>query len=253
MSYLKSEWIYGVHAVLASLSNPSRVAEELLITAETKNRIEKRMNRTLNEKKLRSQPVIRMVSKKRFNEIFAPGTVHQGIALKTKKSKEINFKKFIASIVNKKKVIIVALDHVLDPRNVGAIIRTSAAFGVDAIIQTKDHSPKNSPELIKAAAGGVELLHLFSVVNLANTLRQLKDLDFWCIGMSVDKGKRIADFNIPNRLVLVAGSEGKGLRNLTQKNCDVLINIPLEKKIGSLNVSVATGIFLYEVKGKDFG
>ena len=71
--------------------------------------------------------------------------------------------------------------------------------------------------------------------------------------MSADKGKRIADFNIPDRLVLVAGSEGKGLRNLTQKNCDVLINIPLEKEIGSLNVSVATGIFLHEVKGKDFG
>jgi len=253
MGDLESEWIYGIHAVLASLSNPARIAEKLLLTTETKRRIEKRIHRSLSSKNLRSQLAIKMVSKKKFDEIFPPGTVHQGIALKTKKRKEVDFRQFIKDIPSKEKVIIVALDHVLDPRNVGAIIRTSAAFGVDAVIQTKDHSPKNSPELIKAAAGGIELLNLLSVVNLANTLRQLKNLNFWCIGMSANRGEKISDLDIPDRLVLVIGSEGKGLRNFTQKNCDALIKIPLEEKIGSLNVSVATGIILHQIKGKDFG
>jgi len=255
MSDLKSEWIYGLHAVLASLSNPARIPEELLLTVETKRKMEKKIQKILNLRYAPHLPTIKTIERKKFDKIFPPGAVHQGIALRTKKSKEINFSDFIKNMSDsdKEKITIVALDHVLDPRNAGAIIRTCAAFGVDAIIQTKDHAPKNSPELIKAAAGGVEFLNIFRVVNLANTLRQLKKLNFWCIGMSANKGKKISSLDTPNRLVLIAGSEEKGLRNLTEKNCDILVNIPLKQNVGSLNVSVATGIVLHKIKGKDFG
>lgn len=142
--------------------------------------------------------------------------------------------------------LLLVLDGVTDPHNLGACLRTSEAAGVHAVIIPKDKSVGLTPTVRKVASGAAELVPLIQVTNLARTLQELKDAGVWIIGTS-DKATHDVfnqDFTLPAALVM--GAEGAGIRRLTEKHCDMLIRLPMAGKISSLNISVATGVCLYE-------
>ena len=138
------------------------------------------------------------------------------------------------------------LDQVQDPHNLGACLRSADAFGVDAVIVPKDHSVDLTPSARKVACGAAEAVPFIPVTNLARTMRELKERNIWLIGTADDAEQSLYDAKLTGAIAIVMGTEGKGLRRLTKENCDLLVKIPMHGTVESLNVSVATGIFLYE-------
>jgi 23S rRNA (guanosine2251-2'-O)-methyltransferase len=200
---------------------------------------------------------IRIAAKKkgiRCNEItlqkFKELTDHkntQGIVAKKSFHKYFTLEEIIASSKNNKYPLLLVLDTIQDTHNVGAILRTAECSEVDGIIMTKHNSAPLNETVVKTSAGASELLKICPVNNLVNTLKELKENGFWIIGSSLENSKNYSqiDYKIP--IALVVGNEEKGIRRLTAENCDILVSIPMKGKIQSLNVSVATGILLFEI------
>ena len=142
--------------------------------------------------------------------------------------------------------LFLVLDNVQDPHNLGACLRTADATGVHGVIITKDNATGITPTVCKVASGAAETVPVYQVTNLARTLRWLKGEGLWIMGAAGETAQTIysADFSVPRALVV--GTEGKGLRRLTKEQCDVLVSVPMLGKVESLNLSVATGVLLYE-------
>lgn len=145
---------------------------------------------------------------------------------------------------------IVMLDHIEDPHNFGAIIRTCEAAGVDAIIIPKDRSVEVNSTVMKVSSGALNNMKIVMVTNLNNTIKRMKQDGYWIIGTTMDSKDEYSKFDYNFPLVLVIGNEGEGISRLTKELCDVLVTIPMRGKINSLNASVATGILVYEITKK---
>ena len=142
--------------------------------------------------------------------------------------------------------LLLVLDGVTDPHNLGACLRVADGAGAHAVIAPKDHAAGISAIVSKVASGAAETMPYFMVTNLARTLGELKERNIWCIGTSDDAEKTIYDVNLTGPVALVLGAEGEGMRQLTRKTCDELVSIPMHGAVESLNVSVASGVCLYE-------
>ena len=145
-----------------------------------------------------------------------------------------------------KNPLLLVLDGVTDPHNLGACLRVADGAGAHAVIAPKDHAAGISAIVSKVASGAAETMPYFMVTNLARTLGELKERNIWCIGTSDDAGKTIYDVDLKGPVALVLGAEGEGMRQLTRKTCDQLVSIPMHGAVESLNVSVASGVCLYE-------
>jgi 23S rRNA (guanosine2251-2'-O)-methyltransferase len=235
-------WLFGRHPVLAALGNPARELKRLLL-AETPDAELARHAATL---RLPLGPEV--VGRAALDDLL-PGTVHQGLALSVSPIPQIGLAGFLAELMDRPAVV-VALDHVTDPHNVGAILRSAAAFGAAAVIATSDHAPDEGGLLAKAASGALEVVPYLMEVNLARALDQLKAAGFWCFGLGEEGEKVLRAKDAAPRTCLVLGAEGSGLRRLTRERCDLLVRLPTRPPISALNVSNAAAVALYELLGQ---
>jgi 23S rRNA (guanosine2251-2'-O)-methyltransferase len=172
---------------------------------------------------------------------------HQGVAATVSPLPIDSLESVVAAARNGKRAcLLVLLDSIVDPNNLGAIVRTAHCAGVDALIIPKDRAAGATPAVSKASAGAVEHVRLCRVTNLAGTILWLKEQDVWVAGLAMDADRTVFEVDLKGRLALVVGSEEKGLRPLVRRHCDYLISIPLCGRVDSLNASAATAVVLYE-------
>lgn len=152
--------------------------------------------------------------------------------------------------IDKENKVFVMLDSLEDPHNLGAILRSADAFGVDAIIIPKNRSVKLNATVAKVSTGAIEHVDVVEVTNLTNTIKALKDQGFWVVGTDANTDQTIHDINVDTNLVIVIGSEGKGISRLVKQNCDYVVKIPMSGHVNSLNASVSAALVIYEVYHK---
>ncbi|MAH72891.1 MAG: 23S rRNA (guanosine(2251)-2'-O)-methyltransferase RlmB [Cellvibrionales bacterium TMED49] len=235
-------WVYGIHAVETLLKvAPERIREIRL----SKDRSDVRFKNI--EQMAGRQGVSFQYSSKKFLDEKVDGR-HQGVIANCIELSPKN-EQFIYSLFKNRgeKSFFVMLDGVTDPYNLGACLRTAECAGVDALIVPRDRAVGLTPTVRKVSCGAAETVPLVMVTNVARTLLKLKQEGIWVVGASEDAAASIFNQDLTGPLLVVMGSEGKGLRELTRKSCDFFVQIPTFGEISSLNVSVATGIALFEV------
>lgn len=240
----KQDWLYGIHSVTAILErHPERVLEIFV----QDNREDDRVNgivKLANNFGLRPQ----YVPKKTLDHQLEEGAVHQGIAIRYRPAaaqNEADLKQIIEQAGNS--AFLLFLDGVTDPHNLGACLRSADAAGVHAVVTTRDKSAGLSPAVRKVAVGAAETIPFVQVTNLARTLEMVRELGVWVYGTALTPtAKSLYEMDLRGNLGIVMGAEGTGLRRLTQECCDGLIYIPMAGTVQSLNVSVATGVCLFE-------
>lgn len=171
--------------------------------------------------------------------------LHQGIILEIDDIKTYSFNDVIPNI-DKEYPLVVILDHLEDPHNLGAIIRSSEAFGVDAIILPNDRSVQITSTVVKTSVGTIEKVKIVNVPNINTAIGKLKDLGYWIVGTDME-GTNYTEIDYKTKIGLVIGNEGKGISKVTENNCDFIAKIPMKGTVNSLNASVACGIFLSEI------
>ena len=205
-------------------------------------------------KNFKEQSIIDDLKKKKIRINFVDSKVldqkvdglHQGIILEVEEAKTYTLDELLGGIKNKKNPIIVMLDHLEDPHNFGAIIRTCEALGIDGIIIPNDRSVGITGTVIKTSAGAISYTTIVRVPNLANTIEKLKKNNFWIVGTDMNGTDYTKiDYNMP--VCLVIGNEGKGMSKIIRDNCDFIATIPMVGKINSLNASVSCGIVLSHI------
>lgn len=223
--------MYGWHTVTAALRNPARHIRKLLVTENAA--------RKLTEEGIAPKLAPELVRPSAIAERLLPDAVHQGLYLETDPLPSPAVEKIPT------RGVVLVLDQITDPHNVGAIFRSAAAFGATAIVTTQRHSPDATGALAKAASGALEHVPLVSVQNLARGLTALKESGFLVVGLDSDGDADLAALTLRAPLALVLGAEGKGLRQLTKEICDHVARIDLPGEIKSLNVSNAAALGLY--------
>jgi 23S rRNA (guanosine2251-2'-O)-methyltransferase len=233
-------WLYGLHAAAAALANPARRIERVLATANAAHALEAVLARAGTAPEIAGAEAVAAM--------LPPGAVHQGIAVAARPLPARDLDDLCAGLADRPAALLIALDQVGDPQNVGAILRSAAAFGADGLIVTQRHAPSVSGALAKAASGALEHVPLVAVVNLARTLDTLGDEGFLRVGLSGDGSTALSAVPEADRLILVLGAEATGLRRLTRERCDVLTRLPTTPVMPSLNVSAAAAVALYEIR-----
>ncbi len=239
-------WLYGVHPVLHALANRARRCRRLLLTPEASRSLGARLEAAVAARV--GEVAAAVVARAEIDARLPPHAAHQGIALEAEPLAAPRLEAMRERLAAESAAAVVALDRVTDPRNVGAVLRAAAAFGARAVIVPERHAPPVTGALAKAAAGALELVPLVRVVNLARALAALKQDGFWCLGLDPGAERRLAEALPREKVVLVLGAEGAGLRRLTRESCDLLAAIPLAGGVESLNVAAAAAVALYELR-----
>ncbi len=234
--------IAGIHAVKHALDAGEKLDELLVIKGKSHPRLDELVHLA---RKARVR--ISFVPKEAL-ERLAAGVPHQGVVAKTALKGVLDFKEWLPTVEADESALVLLLDQVTDPHNLGACIRTAEAAGCCGIIVPKDHAAAlDSPVVSKAACGALARLPVMRVTNLARTMKDLQDAGFWISGLAGEAEMTIHEVTFSGKNALVMGSEGEGMRRLVREGCDQLVKIPMPGKVESLNVSVATGVALFEV------
>lgn len=234
--------IYGIHAVTSLLKQHPKKIVRIYVQ---KSRKDAAVQKIVTEIQSLDIP-LKWLSFEDFDQLL-PNVNHQGIAAERFELTHYGEADLIKWIENSEKPpFFLVLDGVQDPHNLGACLRSADAAGVHAVIIPKDRSVGLTPTVAKVACGAAETVPLVLVTNLVRTLNWLKENQVWCIGLAGEAQKSIYQFDLKGPLALVLGGEGEGLRQLTAKTCDALLSIPMQGSVSSLNVSVATGVVLFE-------
>jgi 23S rRNA (guanosine2251-2'-O)-methyltransferase len=236
--------IWGLHAARAAWLNPKRRITRAWLTEAGQKSFALTQKEALDE--LLKRPDAKKCEREELDRMMPTGSVHQGIVIETTPVAERSLHDIIGA--NPPPDLLLMLDQVTDPHNVGAILRSAAAFGAGAVIMTERNAPATTGVLAKSASGALEATPIVHVVNLARSLDELRDAGYWCVGLAEEGEKHMADLDLSGRTVIVLGAEGDGLRHLTRQKCDELARLPTGAAMGTLNVSNAAAIALYEVR-----
>ncbi len=242
----RTNWIYGFHAVLAALANPERVCHRLLVNTTAAEDLKAAVAKARDTVSGRPRP--ESVERTEIEKALPPGAVHQGLALLTEPLPAVAIEDVIKASADADDATVVVLDQATDPRNVGAVLRSAAAFAAAAVIVQHRHAPPMTGALCKAASGAAEWVPMVRAGNLARAIWTLKDAGFWCAGLDPAAEQTLAQAGFSGRVALVLGAEGRGLRPLTRKTCDSLVRIPAADGWDSLNLSNAAAVALYELR-----
>jgi 23S rRNA (guanosine2251-2'-O)-methyltransferase len=232
--------LFGVHACLGALKNPKRGGHALFVTHKTFLGLDPADQENVNHI---TTPIF--VENDDIEQRLSPGDVHQGMLLEVAPLSALSLEDIVDSLEGPATVVI--LDQVTDPHNVGAILRSSAAFGSVALVMPLHHSADINATLAKVASGALEHVPIVLVNNLKQAMDYLKTEGFWCVGLDEAGTQTLSSFSFDERTALVLGAEGKGLRRLTAETCDVLVSLPTSPIFQTLNVSNAAAVALYEI------
>jgi 23S rRNA (guanosine2251-2'-O)-methyltransferase len=224
-------FLYGWHSVKAALENPARTFHKIMLTENALHRV--------REAGLALSVEPQLVRAEEIDALVGPEAVHQGFLVEADPLPSPTIDDVAAS------GIILVLDQITDPHNVGAILRTAAAFGVTAIVTTQRHAPEATGVLAKAASGALDLVPIITVPNLVRALERLKDQNVFVVGLDSEGDASMTAAPMRAPLALVVGAEGRGLRQLTRTTCDQVARLDLPGQIKSLNVSNATALALF--------
>ena len=232
--------IYGIHPVLECLKSGARSVEKIYIQKTASSRIVSEIVHLCRQKGIpvRFEPGA-------YFERQTNGASHQGVLAVCSAQKYKDIEDIFESLSACPTLVV--LDSIEDPRNLGAIIRTCAASGVEGVILPKDHSTGLTSTVAKTAAGALDHVQVVRVSNLVAAMKEIKEKGIWIVGVESEQKKQYDELDYQMPLALVFGNEGKGIRRLVRETCDFLVSIPTPGKIHSLNVSVAAGVVLYEV------
>lgn len=241
MAKKSHELIYGIHAVEAVLRNhPENVLQVFVQQGRNDNRIKTILSIAKN-----SGVSVQDITNEKLKE-KCPKSRHQGVVVEVRANSSDTIS--LDALLEKEQLLLLVLDEVQDPHNIGACLRTADAAGVDAVIVSKNRSPALTPVMRNVASGAAETVPYIMVSNLAQALEKIKQHNVWIIGTSGDSEQTIYSAQASQRMALVMGSEGKGMRRLTREACDALVSIPMQGTVESLNISVATAVCLYEIR-----
>lgn len=235
-------WLYGVHPVRAALANPRRRVHRAVLTEHAAASIGRPLLGRIRHEIVPADAVARCVP---------PGAAHQGAALLCDPLDSPGLTDVIGAASNKRRIAIV-LDQVSDPHNVGAILRSAAAFCAAVVVVQDRNAPRESGVLAKAASGALDIVPYVSVVNIARSLDELAKMGFWRIALMGDAEQSLKEAVPEGDVAVVLGSEGSGIRRLVREHCDAAAFIGVESQMESLNVSNAAAIALYEVRRSCF-
>lgn len=228
-------WLYGLHPVAAALANPARRLRHLMLTEEAQQ--------TLAQRQPPPWPLQpEQVERGRLDHLLGRDIAHQGAALLADPLATPSLQQALDRTGP-----LIVLDQLTDPRNIGAILRSAAAFGVAAVITQDRNAPEETGALAKAASGALETIPLLRAVNIARTLIALKAAGLWTVGLDAGGGALSGPALADRRVALVLGAEGEGLRRLTRETCDEIAGLRMLGKMESLNVSAAATVALYEL------
>lgn len=240
--------LFGLHAVEAALLNPVRHIRAVYVTEAAEENAYKFVDAARAAGLDRPEPVV--VNAEVFERALPKGTVHQGIGLDCAPLEET----FLPDLINRAETrgnsVVVLLDQVTDPHNLGAILRSACAFGADGVIVQTRHAPEITGSVAKTASGALEHIPVLYETNLARTIDTLKEAGFFALALDERGEKTLAEAPKFQKTLLVLGAEGPGLRPLVREKCDVLLRLPTSGKLSSLNVSNAAAIALYAVSAR---
>ncbi|MCF6328056.1 MAG: 23S rRNA (guanosine(2251)-2'-O)-methyltransferase RlmB [Devosiaceae bacterium] len=228
-----SHHIYGLHAVRAALKNQRRKKIALHCTA---NALEKL---SVENENIAENVDLQISSPRDLDRLVGSEAVHQGLVLKV-----MPLPRFDLKTLSDSKLVII-LDQITDPHNVGAILRTACAFNADAVITTARHAPKETGVLAKSASGALDIIPVIEVGNLGETIKLLKKQAIWCVGLDSQADLSLSETGLDHNIALILGAEGKGLRQKTRQLCDQMFRLDMPGEIKSLNVSNAAAIAMF--------
>ncbi len=239
-------WIWGRHACAAALENPERQIRRVVASKAMAEALAGRQHKNLR---------IEVTEPKAIDQLLGPEAVHQGIALEVLPLEPLEIEDVLMAplppedrpVAEQEHRPLLLLDQVTDPHNVGAILRSAAAFGAAAVILPRDHAAPQGGVMARAAAGALDLVPLVYVTNLARALGEIKQAGYWVVGLDGEAKQTLAEAKLNAATALVLGAEGKGMRRLTAECCDLLVKLPIHPQMESLNVSNAAAIALYEL------
>jgi len=234
--------IAGIHAVKHALDAGEGIDELVVL----KGKLHPRLNELVHLAK-KAKVRVSFVPKEAL-ERMADGVPHQGVVAKMVPKNAVDFKGWLQAVASDENALVLVLDQVTDPHNLGACIRTAEAAGCLGVVIPKDHAADiSSPIVSKSACGALARIPVLRVTNLARAMKDLQDVGFWISGLAGEADTLIHDVKFSGKNALVMGAEGEGMRRLVRESCDQSVKIPMPGKVESLNVSVATGVALFEV------
>lgn len=236
-----SQYVYGKNVVRQLLQDNKKIHEILMMEGLK----EKELEKLIQSRKI----PIRVMNRKVMDKVLNASN-HQGIAASIDEYKVYSIDEITASIPKGKMPLLIMLDGLEDPHNLGAILRTADCVNADGIIIGKHRSVQLTPTVAKVSTGAIDTVKVATVTNLSQTLKQLKKEGYWVVGADIENARdyREGQYDLP--LVLVIGSEGFGISDLVKKQCDYMIALPMAGSVTSLNASVAAGILMYEIYSK---